>query len=158
MERGNQKFDFQIAHPQELRGERYAVSGPVEGEVEITDVGGDYLLDLHVRCSTECTCDRCGETFISKVEGKVKTLYTFDRFKTEGKWDLDIQLLPRDARSLDFTQDVVDAIHLAMPVRCLCREDCAGLCPKCGINLNEGKCRCTDETEDPRWEALRKLK
>ena len=50
------------------------------------------------------------------------------------------------------------ALLVALPLKPLCREDCAGLCPQCGANLNEGPCGCEPDTEDDRWAALRELK
>ncbi len=47
-----------------------------------------------------------------------------------------------------------EAILLDLPLAPLCREDCAGLCPTCGIDLNEGACDCAPSTADPRWSAL----
>ena len=47
---------------------------------------------------------------------------------------------------------------LAVPMKNLCSEDCKGLCPKCGKNLNEGLCNCNEENIDPRWETIQKLK
>jgi uncharacterized protein len=44
-----------------------------------------------------------------------------------------------------------------MPLRVLCREDCAGLCPTCGTDLNHDTCSCVTETVDERWSALRDL-
>ncbi len=39
----------------------------------------------------------------------------------------------------------------------LCRPDCAGLCPHCGTNLNDGACDCEEDRTDPRWDALREV-
>ena len=47
---------------------------------------------------------------------------------------------------------------MAVPMKPLCREDCQGLCPECGKDLNLGPCAGAHETVDPRWEALRALK
>jgi uncharacterized protein len=46
----------------------------------------------------------------------------------------------------------------ALPMSVLCRDDCAGLCPRCGADLNEGSCDCTDDEMDPRWAALEALR
>ena len=48
-------------------------------------------------------------------------------------------------------------ILLSLPVQPLCREECQGLCPRCGVNLNQGACTCTETRVDPRLQALRKL-
>jgi uncharacterized protein len=52
-----------------------------------------------------------------------------------------------------------EQVLLAVPLKALCREDCKGLCPHCGKNLNEeGACNCADEVEDPRWAALKDIR
>ena len=50
-----------------------------------------------------------------------------------------------------------DAIVLSMPHKILCREDCQGLCPSCGTNLNTGTCQCPPPEADNRWSALQQL-
>ena len=52
-----------------------------------------------------------------------------------------------------------EQVLLAVPLKVICREDCKGLCPHCGKNLNEeGACSCADELEDPRWAALKEIR
>jgi uncharacterized protein len=58
---------------------------------------------------------------------------------------------------LDLDRWAQDALVLAMPLRVLCREDCAGLCATCGTDLNHDTCSCVTETVDERWSALRAL-
>jgi uncharacterized protein len=58
---------------------------------------------------------------------------------------------------LDVDHWAQDALVLAMPAKVLCREDCAGLCPSCGQNLNDGSCTCTVEVHDERWAKLKDL-
>jgi uncharacterized protein len=53
---------------------------------------------------------------------------------------------------------VREQIELALPMGRLCKQDCRGLCPHCGANLNQVECGCSAEVVDPRWEALRVLK
>jgi uncharacterized protein len=59
---------------------------------------------------------------------------------------------------IDIAEVVREQIILALPETALCREDCQGLCPKCGANRNLIDCRCTDDEIDPRWAALKNLK
>lgn len=47
---------------------------------------------------------------------------------------------------------------LAVPLKTVCRDACKGLCPQCGKNLNEGACNCSNEVEDPRWQALKEIR
>jgi uncharacterized protein len=62
------------------------------------------------------------------------------------------------ALSLDLSSWAHDAIALALPDKILCREDCAGLCPVCGKDLNEEPHEHADERTDPRWEKLSRLR
>ncbi len=56
-------------------------------------------------------------------------------------------------------EDVLrEQVLLALPLKVTCREDCKGLCPQCGKNLNEDRCSCTAALEDPRWAALKEVR
>lgn len=56
-------------------------------------------------------------------------------------------------------QDVLrEQILLALPLKTVCRDDCKGLCPHCGKNLNAEQCSCAEPLEDPRWEALKDIR
>ncbi len=59
---------------------------------------------------------------------------------------------------LDLTEGVRQYALIAIPMKALCDENCAGLCPKCGQNLNQGKCDCPAENIDPRWSKLAGLR
>jgi uncharacterized protein len=58
---------------------------------------------------------------------------------------------------LDLSEAIRQYALMAIPMKPLCRQDCAGLCPTCGTNLNQTPCTCPPQTADPRWEGLRKL-
>ena len=59
--------------------------------------------------------------------------------------------------TLDLTEAIRQYALLAIPMKPLCRQDCAGLCPHCGYNLNQGACDCLPQEADPRWSELSKL-
>ncbi len=59
--------------------------------------------------------------------------------------------------AIDTERMASDAVILAMPLQVLCREDCLGLCPGCGADLNAGPCQCPPEEPDGRWAVLRDL-
>jgi len=73
----------------------------------------------------------------------------------EAEGDDDCYLVPRRASVLDLSEAVREELLLAAPQFVECREDCRGLCPRCGADLNAGPCGCAAEM-DPRWEALTK--
>src|SRR5713226_9546415 len=68
------------------------------------------------------------------------------------------QNLSRHRQQNLLTNQVVEEILLAMPGQILCREDCKGLCPTCGIDRNAGSCQCADSDGDSRWEQLKNLR
>jgi uncharacterized protein len=51
-----------------------------------------------------------------------------------------------------------EQVLLCVPLKVICREDCKGLCPHCGANLNQGQCSCTEPVRDPRWAALQEIR
>ena len=65
----------------------------------------------------------------------------------------DEEIYPIDDDVIDLAPLVRDSVVLELPGAPLCREDCAGLCPQCGANLNEGPCGCV-APRDPRWANL----
>lgn len=109
------------------------------------------------------TCSRCLGVAVEPV-----TL----RFEDEFLPTVDINTgaqLPRDPADaeafeidehhhLDLTEAVRQALVVEQSMQPLCREDCAGLCAQCGVNLNEGRCACSTETVDARWSALERLR
>jgi uncharacterized protein len=60
--------------------------------------------------------------------------------------------------TIDLGELVREQFYLALPMKPLCAEACKGLCPQCGMNLNQGTCDCRLEWQDPRFEALKALK
>jgi len=71
--------------------------------------------------------------------------------------DEDVRFLPHDQHMVAIGDLVHDAVLLAVPDKPLCSEECRGLCPECGGNLNETECGCTSEHHDPRWRGLENL-
>ncbi len=73
----------------------------------------------------------------------------------------EVDFMPVDVeffgRTLDLAPQVWETLLLLLPTKVLCKEDCAGLCPSCGADLNEGLCSCKADVGDPRFEVLRSL-
>ncbi|MFL5482406.1 MAG: YceD family protein [Gemmatimonadaceae bacterium] len=70
--------------------------------------------------------------------------------------DPEVFLYDPNARMIDLRPAIRETWLLAAPMYVQCSEDCKGLCPTCGTNLNESTCNCTTSKSDPRWDALRK--
>jgi uncharacterized protein len=72
--------------------------------------------------------------------------------------DPDVQVLDERSNELDLRPTVREQWLLNVPSFAVCREDCKGMCPTCGKDLNEGQCGClASRSEDARWEALRRI-
>jgi uncharacterized protein len=69
----------------------------------------------------------------------------------------EVRVLEAGAGEIDLGEAIREELILAAPTYLLCREDCRGLCPRCGADLNEGPCGCVGDDRDPRWDALRAL-
>jgi len=137
----------------------------VQGDVRVTRVSRDLLVQGDVSADVDLECSRCLEEFSLPVSGKLEERYlpTLDVEtgrpvqKAELEED-DTTFEINSSHEIELTEPVRQALLVALPMRPLCREDCAGLCPTCGKNLNNGACDCEPDTADDRWAALQVLK
>ncbi len=113
----------------------------------------------HLATKMEIACARCLDPVIHSVSRDFDLLYRplgIDRKGDEvsiNQAETEISYYDGDGVLLE---DVLrEQVLLALPIRTVCRDDCKGLCPKCGGNLNAGACTCNEQVEDPRWEALK---
>ena len=113
---------------------------------------------LKISCRRQSQCDRCLSDFSYPLEAQAELLIQLRDEGVDDNDDPDYKVVSPSEQELDFTVDIRDAILLAVPSKMLCTEDCKGLCPRCGVNLNEESCRCDTEVINPQWEVLRKLK
>jgi uncharacterized protein len=133
----------------------------VQGECHLLRTQRSILAKCQLSTAVELTCSRCLSLFQQPL-----TL----NFEEEYLPTVDVVSgvpLPLSEESSTFTidghhiLDLMEAIRqytlLTIPMKPLCREDCAGLCPNCGQNLNQGPCDCPVQDADPRWSKLAKL-
>jgi len=117
---------------------------------------GDVLARLRLRSSLAQECRRCLEPVSVTVEEELDLLFS----PVDETADLDddtVRPLPEGAGDLDLGGAIREEVLLSQSLLAVCRPDCRGLCPQCGINLNEDRCDCVREELDPRWDALRAL-
>jgi uncharacterized protein len=99
-------------------------------------------------------CRRCLTPVSPAVSLEIGALFTQE---AEAVDDPDSYAVAPDATEVDVTQAVREELMLAAPRYAVCREDCKGLCPQCGKDLNAGPCGCEPVTE-ARWQPLKALK
>lgn len=109
----------------------------------------------------EVPCSRCAEPFRIPVDASFDLSY-LPQTENEGEGEREIE--EEDLNTSFYRGGVIDLaellreqFYLALPMKPLCSEDCKGLCPHCGTNLNRGTCDCRTTWEDPRMARLRTL-
>ena len=98
-----------------------------------------------------CVCDRCGKRF-----DRVKDLPLDAALTANPEEDDDPEIFPLEGDAIDLDEVLSTCFVLDMEAKCLCRDDCAGLCPTCGADLNLGQCNC-QQPRDPRMAVLEQL-
>lgn len=131
-----------------------------EGRIVRTDPG--FLLDARLVWEQTVTCDRCLVPFTEAREERVEALLLpGPRKPVAGEHELqdeDFGVVRVEGEILETEPLIAEQVQLSLPVKPLCRPDCAGLCPGCGADLNSEPCRCESKPTDPRWAALAALR
>lgn len=125
------------------------VAGRLQGTGE-----GRFYWHASLRTVVQGECRRCLVPVSVPVAADIGALFTQD---PEALEDPDSYPLAPDATEIDLVPALREELILAVPRYALCREDCRGLCPRCGQDLNAGPCGCAPAA-DPRWRGLAALK
>jgi len=134
----------------------------VSGEISLLKTQRGILVRGELHTELELTCSRCLSAFrypldISFEEEYIQTIdvnsgLPLESFGEPGSFTID------EHHIIDFREAVRQYALLLIPMKPLCREECAGLCRECGRNLNQGPCGCPVRTVDPRWSKLMNLR
>jgi uncharacterized protein len=132
-------------------------NGPFFGNfllnVKLVKTHNQIILNGDLALNAKFICDRCASGYDSVIKTGYKMVYLLGQH-IDDNGSTDVAYLPADADKIDLRNDVHDYAILAVPMKKLCREDCKGLCYKCGKDLNEGDCNCWKENIDERWKVL----
>lgn len=119
----------------------------------------EYFCQGIVRSSVTMQCSRCARDFECELEGAtdfiVRTQSHVETPDSDATDDEEYVYAQGNSDTIDVTALVLQGLTLAMPMKPLCREECKGLCPECGVNFNERACSCAKVQTDPRWDGLR---
>ena len=143
--------------------EDFRVATPVELHVLVHKDDGRVRLEGRVSASLSVPCSRCLEPFDVAVDSPFDLRYVPQATLAAGTGDDrevgedDLSTVPYDGESIDLGHVLEEQFYLALPMKPLCREECKGLCPACGTNLNLQSCSCDTTWVDPRMDALRTL-
>ncbi|HKV27690.1 MAG TPA: DUF177 domain-containing protein [Candidatus Acidoferrales bacterium] len=110
----------------------------------------------------EMVCARCLEIVVEEVSKNFDLFYRpVNSVSREEEFRLnldDTEIAFFEGDGLFLADVLAEQVNLSLPMKVICRSDCRGLCPHCGVNLNQEECRCETHAADPRLAPLARLK
>lgn len=134
-------------------GNSYPVTEPVTAEGQVRNTAGVLVMTGSIQTTIHGTCDRCAAEFDREIEFPLDVVLVTELANEENE---DEWVFPLEGDSADLDDIVRTVFVLNLDSKLLCKEDCKGLCHRCGKNLNDGPCNCQKEL-DPRFAALKQL-
>ena len=134
-------------------GVSYPVTEPVKAEGQVRNTAGVLVMTGSIRTTIHGTCDRCAADFDREIDFPIDVVLVTELSNEENE---DEWVFPLEGDSADLDDIVRTVFVLNLDSKLLCKEDCRGLCHRCGKNLNDGPCNCQKEL-DPRFAALKQL-
>ena len=143
------------------RTSQFQVAEPVDLKFKVQKDKDRFRLIGRIITALELPCSRCVEPFRLPIDSTFDIRYLPQtEMAAEGEREVEEDDLSdafyRDEQ-IDLAQLMEEQFYLALPMKPLCRDDCKGLCPNCGTNLNDATCDCQVRWEDPRLAALKAL-
>jgi uncharacterized protein len=128
-------------------------------EVEVNKTDEDFYCRGTVECLAEIECSRCLDPYKIRLAQEIDFFAVAQTSERVTRHDDAEDYVVFQGQDLVAPLDdiVRQAIILALPAKPLCKEDCAGLCTGCGVNLNRTTCSCKKDAIDPRWEGLQRI-
>ncbi len=129
------------------------------GKHELID---DIRVAGDLNAKFEMACARCLEPIVQNIARQFDLLYRPQGIDA-GKEEMSVttaeaEIAYYQGEGLLLEDLLREQVLLALPLKAICREDCKGLCPHCGRNLNQEQCNCAEPLEDPRWSALKDIR
>ena len=134
-------------------GVTYPVTEPVLADGTVRNTAGVLMMTGNIRTTIHGTCDRCANDFDRDIDFPIDVVLVTEMANEENE---DEWVFPLEGDSADLDDIVRTVFVLNLDSKLLCKEDCKGICHRCGKNLNDGPCSCQKEL-DPRFAALKQL-
>ncbi len=142
--------------------ERIRLIEPVAVKGNVRLAGSEVFVNGHIDTRAQVECDRCLQQVDVPVSADFALEYiTGSAYESSEAAELteeELSVSVFDGEAVDVDEIAKEQILLAVPGHILCREDCKGICPECGIERNTGECNCVPDDIDPRWAALKDLR
>jgi uncharacterized protein len=133
-------------------GESFVFEKPLNINGTIINNTKSLEFTAKVEGEMQVHCARCNKPFVVPVKFRVHEILA-----SEDSGIQDDETVVFSGEKLDITDIVLNSFLMNVSGKYLCSEDCKGLCPKCGADLNEGKCSCDSDEIDPRWADLQEI-
>jgi len=141
--------------------ERVTLIEPAAVTGKIRLAGNDVFVNGHIDTRVRVECDRCLQPVQFPVNTEFQLEYIpgseYESCQTAELTEAEMSIAVFDGTAIDVDEIVKEQVLLTVPTRLLCREDCKGICPQCGMDRNAGECNCATNDTDPRWAALKNL-
>ncbi|KAF0151446.1 MAG: hypothetical protein FD143_1925 [Ignavibacteria bacterium] len=149
--------EFKLSESSKKLGLEDLFFGDIEVDCKMDKSPHQIVLDCSLTASTKYDCDRCAKETIKMVSNNFLLSFMFTKEKQESD-NFNFKMLSPEEDKIDLSADAYEYAELALPMKKLCNEECKGLCPKCGRNLNEKFCNCDLTIENDIWAPLKSLK
>ena len=133
----------------DVGADTYAIPAGIDIDYTLSNVGDAILLTGSARARVHTECARCLAEVTEELDGDLEGYYLIDPESVPEDRDAGEFSYVLPDESVDISDAVLAALVVETPVAFLCNEDCKGLCPKCGADLNEGPCGCAEDEYDP---------
>ena len=163
---GTRRFEFCLEkdwwRSDEKNDQILGIDLPLEVRIKIYKAGDKYVLDGDLSGGLQVLCDRCLEHYHQDLKSEFRVflalpLPDMDRAEIElTEEDMEVGFIRGEEINLD--EIIREQVYLSLPMKLLCKEDCLGLCPVCGNNLNKKRCHCRREQGHPGFLKLKNLK
>jgi uncharacterized protein len=130
----------------------------VQGEIRLTRTSEIVWVSGRVAATVTVPCGRCLRSCAHRLEGRFREGFRIQAGRAAGEQSGGDLILTLAGPTLDVTDVVRQHLLLALPMTPLCRPDCRGLCPVCGVDRNDVVCGCVPDRRDPRLATLQRFR
>ena len=152
------EYPFAFVADAEELGLEDSYRGEIRVNGVVSKVGGQFFLNGDIAALQTGECDRCLQPTEKSIERDFAVYYRVgiaeEDSDGEDAGNDEVRMIAPEESSIVLDDDIRQTLHLQIPMKNLCSEDCKGLCPQCGKNLNNEQCECSSGPVDPRWAKL----
>ncbi len=163
--RGEREFQFQVKPDWWEKNCRddfvIGLAAPLKVNILVSSAGNKYILEGRINGAVILRCDRCLESYKYLLNTGFRTVLVVRPGKNG---QAEVELFREDLEEgfaadlvIDLAEITREQVFLALPMKNVCREECAGLCPVCGMNLNRETCECRPVVGHPGFSRLKEL-